>query len=135
MGRLEAANSPILVTSAHPGYAITNLQTSGPGEQKGLLGLLSAVLKPVLSQDAAHGALPTLFAATSPEAVARGYYGPDGPFELKGYPVSVPIPKRAQNEARHAPVEGSRTAYGHRVLAVRCTSVTSGGVKTSTTFN
>jgi NAD(P)-dependent dehydrogenase (short-subunit alcohol dehydrogenase family) len=97
--RLEAANSPILVTSAHPGYAITNLQTSGPREQKGLLGLLSAVLKPVLSQDAAHGALPTLFAATSPEAVARGYYGPDGPFELKGYPVSVPIPKLAQNEA------------------------------------
>ena len=34
--RLTAANSPIVVTSAHPGYAITNLQTSGPGEQKGL---------------------------------------------------------------------------------------------------
>jgi NAD(P)-dependent dehydrogenase (short-subunit alcohol dehydrogenase family) len=97
--RLEAANSPILVTSAHPGYAITNLQTSGPGEQKGLLGLLSAVLKPVLSQDAAHGALPTLFAATSPDAVAGGYYGPDGPFELKGNPVAVPIPKPAQDGA------------------------------------
>jgi NAD(P)-dependent dehydrogenase (short-subunit alcohol dehydrogenase family) len=97
--RLTAVNAPIIVTAAHPGYAITNLQTSGPGEQKGLLGLLSAILKPVLSQDAAHGALPTLFAATSPDAVPGGYYGPDGPFELKGYPVAVPVPALAQDAA------------------------------------
>ncbi len=100
--RLAAINSPIMVTAAHPGYAITNLQTSGPGEQKGLMGLLGAILKPVLSQDAAHGALPTLFAATSPDAAAGGYYGPDGPFELKGYPVAVPIPGPAQDAATAA---------------------------------
>jgi NAD(P)-dependent dehydrogenase (short-subunit alcohol dehydrogenase family) len=29
--RLTRASSPVIVTSAHPGYAITNLQTSGPG--------------------------------------------------------------------------------------------------------
>jgi NAD(P)-dependent dehydrogenase (short-subunit alcohol dehydrogenase family) len=29
--RLTKAGSPVIVTSAHPGYAITNLQTSGPG--------------------------------------------------------------------------------------------------------
>lgn len=41
-------------------------------------------MKPVLSQNAALGALPTLFAATAPEIVSGGYYGPDGPFELRG---------------------------------------------------
>jgi NAD(P)-dependent dehydrogenase (short-subunit alcohol dehydrogenase family) len=29
---LTAAHSPILSTAAHPGYAVTNLQTSGPGD-------------------------------------------------------------------------------------------------------
>jgi NAD(P)-dependent dehydrogenase (short-subunit alcohol dehydrogenase family) len=29
--RVTKAGSPVSVTSAHPGYAITNLQTSGPG--------------------------------------------------------------------------------------------------------
>jgi len=32
---------------------------------------------------AAHGALPTLFAATSPKVIPGGYYGPDGIGELK----------------------------------------------------
>jgi NAD(P)-dependent dehydrogenase (short-subunit alcohol dehydrogenase family) len=97
--RLTIVNSPVIVTSSHPGYAITNLQTSGPGEQKGFMGVLSAILKPVLSQDAAHGALPTLFAATSREVAPGGYYGPDGLFELKGYPVAVRIPALAQDVA------------------------------------
>ena len=96
--RLEAIHSPVIATSAHPGYAITNLQTSGPGEFKGLVGVLALILKPSLSQDAAYGALPTLFAAVSPDAVAGGYYGPDGPLELKGYPVAVPIPARARDK-------------------------------------
>ncbi len=30
--RITNAHSPVSVTSAHPGYAITNLQTSGPGD-------------------------------------------------------------------------------------------------------
>lgn len=95
--RLTASNSPIVVTSAHPGFAITNLQISGPGKQKAIMRLGNAILKPLLSQDAAHGALPTLFAATSPDAAPGGYYGPDGPFELKGDPVAVPIPVRARD--------------------------------------
>lgn len=100
--RLTAVGSPIIVTAAHPGYAITNLQSSGPGEIKGLLWLMTTMLKPILSQDAAHGALPTLFAATAPDAAPGGYYGPDGPMELKGYPVAVPIPERAQDASAAA---------------------------------
>jgi NAD(P)-dependent dehydrogenase (short-subunit alcohol dehydrogenase family) len=64
--RLTAAGSPVLSTGAHPGYAITNLQTSGPGTSSQLgLRIAMTVLKPFLSQDAARGALPTLFAAVS----------------------------------------------------------------------
>jgi NAD(P)-dependent dehydrogenase (short-subunit alcohol dehydrogenase family) len=94
--RLNAADSPIVSTAAHPGYAITNLQADHLG-----LGLkiLITMMKPFLSQDAAHGALPTLFAAVAPEAVAGGYYGPDGIAELKGYPTTVPVPKAALDGA------------------------------------
>lgn len=93
--RLTAAGSPIITTAAHPGYAVTNLQTSGPGTDSGFLTLMMKILQPIASQDAAHGALPTLFAATAPEAEPGGYYGPDRMMELKGHPVAVPIAKAA----------------------------------------
>jgi NAD(P)-dependent dehydrogenase (short-subunit alcohol dehydrogenase family) len=97
--RLAKACSPVSVTSAHPGYALTNLQTTGPGNGFSAFRIVGTILKPVLSQDAAHGALPTLFAATAAEAVSGGYYGPDGLFELKGYPKAVPIPAAVQDRA------------------------------------
>jgi NAD(P)-dependent dehydrogenase (short-subunit alcohol dehydrogenase family) len=93
--RLAAIGSPVIATSAHPGYAITNLQTSGPGTGFSVLSMLTSLLKPIASQDAAHGALPTLYAAVAPEATPGGYYGPDGIFELKGHPVAVANPKTA----------------------------------------
>jgi len=98
--RLTATGSPILSTGAHPGYAITNLQVTGPGENMPfILRLGTLILKPLASQDAAHGALPTLFAATAPEATPGGYYGPSGFQELKGYPVPAKITKAAQDPA------------------------------------
>jgi NAD(P)-dependent dehydrogenase (short-subunit alcohol dehydrogenase family) len=95
--RLTRVGSPVAVMAAHPGYAITNLQTSGPGNGFSAFRVIAAVLKPILSQDAALGALPTLFASAAPQAVPGDYYGPDGLFELKGYPKTVPIASRAQN--------------------------------------
>jgi NAD(P)-dependent dehydrogenase (short-subunit alcohol dehydrogenase family) len=90
--RLTAVGSPILSTAAHPGYAVTNLQADHVGTG---LKILMATMKPFLSQDAAHGVLPTLYAAVASEVVAGGYYGPDGFAELKGYPKAVPVPKSA----------------------------------------
>jgi NAD(P)-dependent dehydrogenase (short-subunit alcohol dehydrogenase family) len=93
--RLRAAGSPIISTAAHPGYAVTNLQADHlrPG-----LKILTTAMKPFFSQDAARGALPTLYAALASEALGGGYYGPDGFAELKGYPTVVPVPKRALDE-------------------------------------
>jgi NAD(P)-dependent dehydrogenase (short-subunit alcohol dehydrogenase family) len=95
--RLSNAGSPVVAVSAHPGYAITNLQTTGPGNGFSPFRLIGMALKPLLSQDAAHGALPTLFAATSSEAKPGAYYGPDGLFELKGFPKEVAIPSAAMD--------------------------------------
>jgi len=96
--RLIDAGSPILSTGGHPGYAITNLQTSGPAGVIPLsFRIVTMILKPLASQNAAHGALPTLFAATSPHVAPGGYYGPSGFQELKGYPVPAKIAPAAQD--------------------------------------
>jgi NAD(P)-dependent dehydrogenase (short-subunit alcohol dehydrogenase family) len=108
--RLKAVGSPILSTAAHPGYAVTNLQADHlPLGFK----MLITTMKPFLSQDAAHGALPTLYAAVAQEAAAGGYYGPDGIAELKGYPTSVRVPKSALDEsvAKRLWVESERLTH------------------------
>ncbi len=93
--RLTKAGSPVIAVSAHPGYAVTNIQTSGPGKNISVYRILTGILQPIFAQDATEGALPTLYAATAPEIEAGGYYGPDGWMELKGYPRAVAIPPRA----------------------------------------
>lgn len=57
----------------------------------GALKRIALALAPLIGQDAAHGALPILFAATSPDVVAEGYYGPHKFSEQKGYPVPAKI--------------------------------------------
>jgi NAD(P)-dependent dehydrogenase (short-subunit alcohol dehydrogenase family) len=94
--RLSAAGSSILSIAAHPGYAVTNLQAN---QTELVMGVLAAILKPILSHDAAQGALPTLFAAAAPEATPGGYYGPSGFQELKGPPVPAKIPAAAKDVA------------------------------------
>src|SRR5580698_7758198 len=97
LGRRSASAGLRLVSNAaHPGYAPTNLQTSGPERQK---NLGDKILEALMSHNAAHGALPTLRAATATDAVSGSYFAPDGMFQLKGDPVPVAIPKPAQNEA------------------------------------
>ncbi|MGA1803317.1 oxidoreductase [Rhizobium sp. HT1-10] len=85
--------------AAHPGYAVTGLQSAGPrfGREGKISPLerVAAVLQPFFSQSAAAGALPTLFAATSPEAIGGVMYGPDGFYELKGQPALSRIAARA----------------------------------------
>lgn len=93
--RLTFTGSAIISTAAHPGYAVTNLQADHVSTG---LTLLMKAMKPLFSQDAAHGALPTLFAAVAPEAGPGGYYGPDGIGGLKGFPTAVRLAKGASDE-------------------------------------
>ena len=90
--------------ASHPGATLTNLQTTGPTLGRGSSTLLERVgmqvtrMIPGFWQEIAQGALPTLYAATSPLAVGGGYYGPGGFAELTGMPAVARIPRRARNE-------------------------------------
>jgi NAD(P)-dependent dehydrogenase (short-subunit alcohol dehydrogenase family) len=92
--RLSRANGwGILSDAAHPGSTRTNLQSSGPsmGQEGSLRSRMIEVPMrlPGMSQDAPSGALPTLYAATSPDAVGDGYYGPNGFMEMTGRGVTT----------------------------------------------
>ena len=98
--RSDAYGWGLMSNGAHPGYARTGLQTSGPTLGDGrahIMELMTRILAPIASQSAAEGALPTLFAATSPDAKPRGYYGPVGRFELVGRVGEASIGKKAQD--------------------------------------
>jgi NAD(P)-dependent dehydrogenase (short-subunit alcohol dehydrogenase family) len=96
--RSDAAGWGLMSNAAHPGFARTELIANGPGAS-GLLWHVSRLLQPYVSHSAAEGALPTLFAATSPEAKAGGYYGPNGFYEMKGPPASAKIMPHAKDAA------------------------------------
>ena len=99
--RSDAAGWGLMSNAAHPGYARTDLIPNGPGGNS-LSWRLGRLLQPYISHSAAEGALPTLFAATSPQAKAGGYYGPNWFYELKGAPVPAKIMAQAQDTAAAA---------------------------------
>jgi NAD(P)-dependent dehydrogenase (short-subunit alcohol dehydrogenase family) len=86
--RLRAANSTVMSIAAHPGVADTNLFQTGDHAplETAARKLLGHVISIVLNTDA-EGALPTLYAATAPEAEDGGYYGPQGFQEMRGEEV------------------------------------------------
>lgn len=96
--RSDAAGWGLVSNAAHPGFARTELMINGPGNGSPL-GWISRVLQPLLSQSAAAGALPTLFAATSSDAKPAGYYGPGGIFEMNGPPAPAKIMPQADDAA------------------------------------
>ena len=98
--RSDAAGWNLMSNAAHPGWARTDLIANGPGS--GLISLASQFAAPLFSQSAENGALPTLFAATSPQAKPGGYYGPNGLSELKGPPAPAGIMPQARDAAAAA---------------------------------
>jgi NAD(P)-dependent dehydrogenase (short-subunit alcohol dehydrogenase family) len=99
--RIGEANLEMKSIGAHPGVSNTNLTAAGND-----LGnsFFSVVSKPflklsdaLLAQDAEHGALPTLYAATKPDLAGGTYIGPDGMGELRGSPTIVAPRKVAHN--------------------------------------
>ncbi|MFD6197135.1 oxidoreductase [Mycobacteriaceae bacterium NPDC060252] len=90
--RLNAAGSSVRALTVHPGVAATELQSHSGNP------LFEIALKTgnLFAQDAAHGALPALYAA-SQDLPGDTYIGPDGPFEAKGYPKPVGRSRRAQD--------------------------------------
>jgi NAD(P)-dependent dehydrogenase (short-subunit alcohol dehydrogenase family) len=77
--RSDSGGWGLMSNAAHPGYA------------RRLVGSF-------MSHSAAAGALPTLFAATSPTATPMGYYGPNGFYELKGAVAPAKVLPQAKDE-------------------------------------
>lgn len=82
--------------AAHPGVSRTNLLITGAGRWS-VAGMARTFL-PFLFQPSAQGALPTLFAATAPEAKAGLYYGPNKMGETRGFPAVAKIPSQAEDK-------------------------------------
>ncbi len=85
----------ILSIAAHPGVSRTNLLITGSGRWS-FPGIMRTFF-PFLFQPQAQGALPTLYAATSPEAKGGGYYGPNKMSETRGFPTIAKIPSQADD--------------------------------------
>lgn len=73
--RSDVAGWGITSIASHPGVSYTNLL---PSQGRSLPPL------PFLFQTAAQGAIPTLYAATAPDAIGGRYYGPTGLMEVRG---------------------------------------------------
>ena len=71
--RLTAGGSDVASISSHPGYAATNLQSTGP---TGAWTTIYKATNALLAQPAERGAHPLALAAAADEAKPGGYYGP-----------------------------------------------------------
>lgn len=91
--RSAADGSGVTSIAAHPGISRTDLLHNAPGRWSAS-GMARTFLW-FLFQPASQGALPALFAATSPDAQGGGYYGPARLSETRGAPTKAAIPKQA----------------------------------------
>ena len=91
--RCTAEGSRIASIAAHPGFARTGLFTGS------LKARLARLVAPFFAQSAAAGALPSLYAATAPEARNGGYYGPNRLGEMRGRPAPARVARQARDEA------------------------------------
>jgi NAD(P)-dependent dehydrogenase (short-subunit alcohol dehydrogenase family) len=94
--RLAAHGAPTIATAAHPGFSDTELMRHLPGPVESIF----RVAAPLVTQNAAGGALPQLRAATDPTVVGGQYYGPSGIAQSQGSPVVVGSSKKSHDAER-----------------------------------
>ena len=92
---LAASGSKVTAYACHPGYSNTNLQSTGP---RSFWRPLYKILNPLLAQDAAQGAIPTVLAAAGEEARRGAYYGPQSMSEARGRVSDALVAKQALDE-------------------------------------
>lgn len=90
--RIVQKGDNILSLAAHPGVTESSLARHMPEEDfKAAMEQFGALMP------AWQGALPSLFAATSPSVKPGGYYGPDGEHELRGFPGPAIVNEAAKD--------------------------------------
>lgn len=78
--KIKDTHDAPMVTICHPGWTKTELDRHYK---------MAALIGNLVAQNVQMGTLPTLRAATDESAKTGDYYGPNGIFEMKGYPVLV----------------------------------------------
>lgn len=114
--RTTATGSGVVSVAAHPGFASTQLQSSGPtlGGRSAMTVGLGAMTR-IFAQPAHAGAWPILMAATTPLLAGGSYVGPSGMRQTRGAPRLVGMSSAAQNEARAAALwAATENAVGDR---------------------
>jgi NAD(P)-dependent dehydrogenase (short-subunit alcohol dehydrogenase family) len=91
--RLDSTGSAVRSVAAHPGYAATELQSSTESRGERIMALGNRLI----AQSPERGALPTVYAATMPDARGGEYWGPDGLAELVGHPTRVGSSRSSKN--------------------------------------
>ncbi|GFP74077.1 oxidoreductase [Clostridium fungisolvens] len=94
--RSDVAGWGITSIAVHPGISRTELIPNGSGKNSAA-GIARRLFGPILFQPAAHGAWPSLYAATALEAKGGSYYGPSRMNEMRGYPTFAKVPPQAED--------------------------------------
>jgi NAD(P)-dependent dehydrogenase (short-subunit alcohol dehydrogenase family) len=94
--RRLAPHGTTIAAAAHPGFSDTELMRHLPGPVEAIF----RVVAPLVTQDAAGGALPSLRAATDPTVQGGQYYGPSGFAQSQGSPVIVGSSKKSHDAER-----------------------------------
>lgn len=92
--KLEAVHSQTISVAAHPGHAVTNLQSHGINRFE---HWRSRLMNSITGQPADEGARSQLYATTSPDVRGGDFYGPK--WILWGEVVKVEINARGKNPA------------------------------------
>ncbi len=125
--RSDAEGWGLRSNAAHPGWARTDLIANGPGASGSRALVRGAdLVAHLFGQSAADGALPTLYAATAPDAHGGAYYGPDGIGEAKGSPTPAKVAAQANDRAVAARLWGiserlTGVAFGAQPASERTT--------------
>ena len=94
--RRLASHGTTIAAAAHPGFSDTELMRHLPGPVEAIF----RVVAPLVTQDAAGGALPSLRAATDPTVQGGQYYGPSGFAQSQGSPQIVGSSKKSHDVDR-----------------------------------
>jgi NAD(P)-dependent dehydrogenase (short-subunit alcohol dehydrogenase family) len=98
--RARVAGLALCSVAAHPGYSSTNLQLrSAELANSKLKEWATGWFTPLVAQKAELGALPQLYAAVADEVSSGDFIGPDGFYEMRGYPQKTRSNARSHDAA------------------------------------
>ena len=83
--------------AAHPGYTRSELVAHASIGQRAVIGQIAQVSTGIIGQSAASGALPSLYAATHPNAAGGEFFGPR--LGMRGAPIHVKPSHVARDKA------------------------------------